>query len=696
MERKRIRLAAIVWALMLLGSTCLAIENQIINGEFDAGIEPWQRSDGDGFTIDVVQGAVLSGLNALKIDISDVNAQESITITYDDFTLEQGATYHIGFTAKADVERQMGVLLEQDGSWAYAWHEWIDLTPLPQTFNFEYIHTRDTTENVVFYFILKHSLFPLFNENENIDAYIDGVYVVQEPPADPNLAYYPWPADGAVHEDLWAVLSWSPGQYATSHNVYVGNNFEDVNNGTDDTFWGNYLFTWFPIGFPDYPGRWLDLMNPGSTIYWRVDEVNDMHPDSPWKGDIWSFWIPPRTAYDPYPSDGTELIDPNVTLSWKASSHANTYNVYFGENAADVEDGTGGTFKGNFSMTCYTPECLDFETTYYWRVDVVYSWGAYEKGDVWNFSTKPTGPKIAHDPNPPDGAIHPDNWVCLSWSPGRYAESHNLYLGEDFIDVNAGTEDTFCWNQDCEFFVIGFPGNFIYELQPGSTHYWRIDEVNNMHPDSPWKGDVWSFTIPPRHAFAPDPADGAAQIDPYVTLNWKAGLHAKSHYIYFGDNFDDANDVIIEFPQVTTTYTPGPLEFDKTYYWRVDESSPSGIYKGKVWSFSTKPAGLNTAYDPYPADGTELSDPNITLSWEAGFGAKLHVLYLGENLAEVEAGTGGTFKGIFSETSYHPDGLEIDRTYYWRVDEFDVSTTHKGEIWSFTTASDKVDKVPKI
>jgi len=646
MERKRIRLAAIVWALMLLGSTCLALENQIINGEFDAGIEPWQRSDGDGFTIDVVQGAGLSGLNALKIDISDVNAQESITITYDDFTLEQGATYHIGFTAKADVDRQMGVLLELDGSWAYAWHEWIDLTPLSQTFNFEYVHTRGTTENVVFYFILKHSLFPLLNENENIDAYIDSVHVVQEPPADPNLAHYPWPADGAVHEDLWAVLSWSPGQYATSHNVYIGNNFDDVNSGTGNTFWGNYLLTWFPIGFPDYPGHWLDLMNPGSTIYWRVDEVNDMHPDSPWKGDIWSLWIPPLTAYDPYPSDGTELIDPNITLSWKASSYANTYNVFFGENTADVEAGTGGTFKGSFSRTSYTPDCLDFDRTYYWRVDVAYSWSTYEKGEVWSFSTKPAGPNIAHNPYPADGAIHPDNWVCLSWSPGRYAESHNLYLGEDIIDVNAGTEDTFCWNQDYEFFVIGFLGNFIYELQPGSTHYWRIDEVNNMHPDSPWKGDVWSFTIPPRYAFAPDPADGAAQIDPYVTLRWKAGFNAECHYIYFGDNFDDVNNVIIEFPQMTTTYTPGPLEFDKTYYWRVDESSPSGIYKGKVWSFSTKPAGLNTAYDPYPADGTGLIDPNITLSWEAGFGAKLHVLYFGENFVEVEAGTRGTFRGI--------------------------------------------------
>jgi hypothetical protein len=444
-----------------------------------------------------------------------------------------------------------------------------------------------------------------------------------------------------------------------------------------------------PIGFPDYPGRWLDLMNPGATIYWRVDEVNNMHPDSPWKGDVWSFWIPSRTAYDPYPSDGIELIDPNVTLSWKASSYANTFNVYFGENAADVEAGTGGTFKVSFSGTNYTPNCLDFDKTYYWRVDVFYSWGTFEKGEVWSFSTKTAGPKIAHNPYPADGAMHPETWVILTWSPGIHATSHDFYFGYNFEDVKNGSSETYHWNQNLLFFVAGFIDSPLGGLIPGTTYYWRVDEVNNLHPDSPWKGDVWSFGIPPYTAYNPVPADGAEQIDPYVTLSWKAGFNAKSHIVYFGDNSDDINDAIAGFPQETTIYTPGPLEFDKTYYWRIDESSLSDTHKGKVWSFSTKPAGMNIAYDPCPADGTELIDPNVTLSWAAGFGAKLHVLYFGENSAEVEAGTGGTFRGIFSETSYLPDRLEIDKTYYWRVDEFDVTTTHKGQIWSFTTVSDE-------
>ena len=32
-----------------------------------------------------------------------------------------------------------------------------------------------------------------------------------------------------------------------------------------------------------------------------------------------------------------------------------------------------------------------------------------------------------------------------------------------------------------------------------------------------------------------------------------------------------------------------------------------------------------------------------------------------------------------------PGPLALGKTYYWRVDEFDAATTHKGDVWSFTT-----------
>ena len=127
---------------------------------------------------------------------------------------------------------------------------------------------------------------------------------------DPNIAHNPEPPDGAIHGDTWVTISWSPGLHAASHDVYIGEDFNDVNNGMWDTFMGNELDTLRIIGFPGTIG-----LNPGTIYYWRIDEVNDLHPDSPWKGNIWSFSIPSEIAHDPNPHDGAKFIDPNVHLA---------------------------------------------------------------------------------------------------------------------------------------------------------------------------------------------------------------------------------------------------------------------------------------------------------------------------------------------------------------------------------------------
>jgi len=221
-------------------------------------------------------------------------------------------------------------------------------------------------------------------------------------------------------------------------------------------------------------------------------------------------------------------------------------------------------------------------------------------GEVWPY---------AWGPSPADGALHADTWVTLSWKPGGFAVSHDVYLGDNFDDVNDGTGDTFRGNQGDTYFIAGFPG-FPYPdgLVPGTTYYWRIDEVNEADPNSPWKGDVWSFTVPPRTAYAPNPADGAKFIDPDGTLSWTAGFGAKLHTVYFGDNFDDVNNAAGGVPQGATTYSPGPLELEKVYYWRVDEFDAITTHKGDVWSFTTAGAGGGLKAEYYHHSG--ITPPN--------------------------------------------------------------------------------------
>ena len=122
--------------------------------------------------------------------------------------------------------------------------------------------------------------------------------------ADYPFASNPSPANGALHADTWVTLSWRAGDYAVSHDVYLGDNFDDVSNGTKDSdvFRGNQVATFYVAGFPGfaYPE---DLVH-GATYYWRIDEVNDANVASPWKGDVWSCSIQPQTAYNPIPADG--------------------------------------------------------------------------------------------------------------------------------------------------------------------------------------------------------------------------------------------------------------------------------------------------------------------------------------------------------------------------------------------------------
>ncbi len=124
----------------------------------------------------------------------------------------------------------------------------------------------------------------------------------------------PLPEDGALHLDTWANLRWSPGDFAVSHNVYFGDNFEDVNSGAGGTFQGSQSSTSFIVGLPGFP--FPDGLVPGVTYYWRIDEVNDSDPNSPWKGRVWSFCpaVVAALAEEPWPLIGRNSIPKDATL----------------------------------------------------------------------------------------------------------------------------------------------------------------------------------------------------------------------------------------------------------------------------------------------------------------------------------------------------------------------------------------------
>ncbi len=94
-------------------------------------------------------------------------------------------------------------------------------------------------------------------------------------------------------------------------------------------------------------------------------------------------------------------------------------------------------------------------------------------------------PPVAHNPVPADRAEHIESTPTLSWSPGKYAALHNVYFGTD-----SNSLPLVSGNQPLDSNSYG-----PVAVELGTTYFWRIDEVNDVHPNSPWNGQVWSFEV---------------------------------------------------------------------------------------------------------------------------------------------------------------------------------------------------------
>jgi len=231
------------------------------------------------------------------------------------------------------------------------------------------------------------------------------------------------------------------------------------------------------------------------------------------KGDIWSFTVVPKAAYNPNPTEGAEFVDLNVQLSWTAGFGAKLHTVYFGDDFDDVNNATGGTLSG---LATYTPGPLKLAKTYYWRVDE-FDAAATHKGEVWSFTTL----GAVSGPNPADGVADVKPSVVLRWDAGAVAASHEVYFGTDSDAVaNATTASPEHKGPKALGEESYDPG----KLTMNTAYYWRIDEVNGASTDSPWAGNVWSFTT--GNFFVIDDFEDYDAADNQIWFAWQDGLGA--------------------------------------------------------------------------------------------------------------------------------------------------------------------------
>jgi hypothetical protein len=472
------------------------------------------------------------------------------------------------------------------------------------------------------------------------------------------LARRPDPKDGAMHADTWITLAWTPGDFAVSHDVYFGENFDDVNDATNesDTFQGNQPSTFFIAGFPGF--AYPDGLVPGTTYYWRIDEVNEAHPNSPWKSKVWSFMVPPKMAYNPVPADGARFVDPDGQLSWTAGFGAKLHTVYFGDNFDDVNNAAGGLPQG---ITTYTPAALELEKTYYWRVDE-FDAVTTHKGDVWSFTIAKEGggikgeyfnnmdlagipvltridPQINFnwgDPGSPDASV-PVDLFSARWTgevEAEYTETYTFYTNSDdgvrlWVDgqqlVDNWTDHGTTENRGTIDLVAGNTYSLVMEFYENGGG--AVAELRWSSPSTPKQHIPQAALSPPVKASSPNPSSGAVDVKQTAILKWSAGEAAASHQVYFGTDGEAVRNANTSSPEYKGTrtlgsesYDPGKLEWDTAYYWRVDEIEDDGtIQTGNLWSFTTANFLIVDDFEDYDVGNNE-----IWWSWKDGLGYGAH------------------------------------------------------------------------
>jgi hypothetical protein len=154
-------------------------------------------------------------------------------------------------------------------------------------------------------------------------------------------------------------------------------------------------------------------------------------------------------------------------------------------------------------------------------------------------------------------------------------------------------------------------------------------------------------------AWQPQPAiDDSGDIWSMTSLSWTPGDGARDHFVYVGTDPDavaaadvlDTTGIYRGYQSEASYVIPEKLDFETTYYWRVDESGFSEgmviLTAGRVWSFSTEadivlydtetPFDYDTGVDPFMSDISLDLDPALDLTEPIG---RLAVNYTGNAAA---------------------------------------------------------------
>ena len=319
---------------------------------------------------------------------------------------------------------------------------------------------------------------------------------------------------------------------------------------------------------------------------------------------------------------------------------------------------------------------MNYGTTYYWKIIAKDNYGITTSSPIWHFTTN-YAPNPPNNPNPANDSINIDCNANLSWictDPDGDPLTYDIYFG---TNSNPPLVQN---NQSSNSYD---PGKMNYS----TLYYWKITAKDNYGVAT--SSAIWHFTTkpnsPPNVPSNPNPPNNAIDIDTNADLSWTCtdpDGDPLTYDIYFGTN---SNPPLVQNNQSSNSYDPGTMNNYTTYYWKIVAWDNQVAYtSGPVWSFTTaQNSAPNIPSDPYPTNNATDIDLNADLSWictDPDGDPLSYDIYFGNS------SNPSLVQSNWSETTYDPDILDANTTYYWMIIAWDiVGNSASGPIWNFTT-----------
>jgi hypothetical protein len=377
-----------------------------------------------------------------------------------------------------------------------------------------------------------------------------------------SIAKDPNPEDEAADVPRDAALNWGAGQYAATHDVYLGTVFADVNTAsrTDAkgllASQGQAETTYDPAGVFAY----------GQTYYWRVDEVNKPADNTIFKGKTWSF-----TA-EPY---GYPIKPVKATASSAQGSNMSPEKTIDG-SGLDKNDRHGTEPTTMWMSAGVKPNWIQYEFDKVYKLHQLLVWNSNQLIEPFlGFGAK----KVTIETS-----VDGTTWTALADVP-EFAQAAGLAEYAANTTVNFG-------GVEAKFVKLTIDTNW-----GGVAPQTGLAEVQ--------------FSYVPVQARAPEPAVAATEVSIDTALNWRPGREAGSHSVSFGT---DPNVLGAAQSVTDHSFDPGAMTFGTQYYWKVDEVN-TVTYPGDVWSFTTQEFAAIDDFESY----TDKAGEEVFSAWIDGF-----------------------------------------------------------------------------